>query len=70
MEFLVLIEDAGTNYCAYSPDVPGCVATGSTIEETRQNYRTMLLMMLEDLRDQGLELPTPRTHGVTVDVDA
>jgi hypothetical protein len=36
--FLVIVEKAGKNYSAYSPDLPGCVATGKTREETKTPY--------------------------------
>lgn len=69
MEYLVLIERAGPNFCARSPDVPGCVATGDTVEEAQSNYRRMLAIYFRGLRERGEELPTPRTVGVTVDVE-
>ena len=38
MKYLVIIEKANDNYFAYLPDVPGCIATGKTIEETKKEY--------------------------------
>jgi len=39
MRYAVVIERAANNYSAYVPDLPGCVATGATIEETEQLIR-------------------------------
>ena len=59
--FLIVIEKAENNYSAYSPDLPGCVATGATREEAE-------LVMLEaiELHDHGLVedgMPIPRSHS-------
>ena len=58
-QYLVIIENAGRNYSAYSPDLPGCVATGKTGEETRRNMRAAILMHLEGLAEDGLPIPRP-----------
>jgi predicted RNase H-like HicB family nuclease len=55
--FLVVIENAGANFSAYSPDLPGCVATGATREETEQNMYEAIQMHLEGLREDGLPIP-------------
>ncbi|HXF64731.1 MAG TPA: type II toxin-antitoxin system HicB family antitoxin [Caldilineaceae bacterium] len=47
----------GENYGAYSPDVPGCVATGDTIDEMIQNMYEALLFHLEGMALHGEELP-------------
>ena len=57
--FLVVIEEAGNNYSAYAPDLPGCVATGKTREEVEQNMRDALAMHMQGLAEDELELPTP-----------
>lgn len=59
--FLVVIEKAKDNYSAYSPDLPGCVATGATREEAERNMHGAIEMhvrgMLED------KLPIPESHS-------
>jgi predicted RNase H-like HicB family nuclease len=55
--FLIVIEDAGENYSAYSPDLPGCVATGATREETEQNMYGAIQMHIEGLVEDGLPIP-------------
>jgi predicted RNase H-like HicB family nuclease len=55
--FLVIIERAGNNFSAYSPDLPGCVATGATREEVEANMSEALQMHVEGLREDGLPIP-------------
>jgi len=55
--FLIVIEKANGNYSAYSPDLPGCVATGATREETEQNMYQAIGMHLKGLREDGLPVP-------------
>ena len=61
--FLVVIEDAGKNFSAYSPDLPGCVATGNTREETEKNMYEAIQMHLEGLREDGLPIPTSQSFA-------
>jgi predicted RNase H-like HicB family nuclease len=56
-KFLVVIEDAGENFSAYSPDLPGCVATGATREETEQHMYEAIQLHIEGLREDGLPIP-------------
>jgi predicted RNase H-like HicB family nuclease len=56
--FLIVVEDAGNNYSAYSPDLPGCVATGDTREETEKNMHEAIQLHIEGLREDGLPIPT------------
>ena len=55
--FLIVIENAGENYSAYSPDLPGCVATGATHEETERNMYEAIQLHIEGLREDGLPIP-------------
>ena len=54
--FIIVIEQAGDNYSAYAPEVPGCVATGSTEREAEANMRTALEMHLRGMEEDGLTL--------------
>ena len=56
--FLIVIENAGSNLSAYSPDLPGCVATGETREETEENMYEAIQLHLEGLREDGLPIPS------------
>ena len=55
--FLVVIEKANNNYSAYSPDLPGCVATGSTREEAEKNIYEAIEMHVQGLREDNLPIP-------------
>jgi predicted RNase H-like HicB family nuclease len=55
----VVIEKAANNYSAYSPDVPGCIATGATVDEVKEEMRQALEFHLEGLRDSGVAIPEP-----------
>ena len=68
MEYLVILEKAETNWAAYSPDVPGCIATGNTPEETLQEYQKALQMHLKGMAEDGLPLPAPTAKAQYVKV--
>ena len=55
--FLVVIEKANNNYSAYSPDLPGCVATGSTREEAEKNIYEAIEMHVQGLLEDNLPIP-------------
>ena len=57
--YAVVIEWAGRTYSAYVPDLPGCVATGATVEETEALLREAIVLHLEGLREDGLPAPEP-----------
>ena len=56
--FLIVVEEAGSNYSCYSPDLPGCVATGATVEETERNMHEAIQLHVEGLQEDGLPIPT------------
>jgi predicted RNase H-like HicB family nuclease len=66
--YLVVIEPAGRNYSAYSPDLPGCVATGATREETRTRMQQAIAMHLEGLREDHQPIPEPVASAEVVEV--
>jgi len=68
MRYLIVIEKAAHNYAAYSPDVPGCVATGKTPEEAEVRMKTALAMHLRGLQEDGLPVPAPTTTAEYVEV--
>jgi len=55
--FLIVIEKAKNNYSAYSPDLPGCVATGKARKEAEKNMHEAIQLHLEGLREEGLSIP-------------
>ena len=57
--FLIVIEKANGNYSAYSPDLPGCVATGKTIKETKRNMHKAIEMHIQGLIEDRMPIPEP-----------
>ena len=59
MRYAIVIENAGGNYSAYVPDLPGCVATGATIESVESEIREAIRLHVDGLKEDGLPVPTP-----------
>ena len=59
----IAIERAKNNYSAYIPDVPGCVATGKTPDEAREEIMKALKMHLAGLKEDGLPIPEPQAQA-------
>lgn len=59
MRYAIVIEKAGDNYSAYVPDLPGCVATGATIQEVGAEIREAIRFQLDGMRDDGIPVPQP-----------
>ncbi len=55
--FLIVVERTESNYSAYSPDLPGCIATGDTREEAEQNMYEAMKMHVDGLIEDGLPVP-------------
>ena len=70
MQYTVIIENAGKNYSAYVPDLPGCISTGKTIDETKKNIQEAIEMHLEGMREEGLPITEPISTAVVVEVAA
>jgi predicted RNase H-like HicB family nuclease len=58
-KYVVLFEKSSTGYGAYVPDLPGCVATGRTIEETRVRMTKAIEMHLSAMMEDGDTIPEP-----------
>ena len=65
--YAVVIEQAGRNYSAYVPDLPGCVATGDTIEEVEREIRDAIHFHIEGLKEDGIPVPTPTSRAEYVE---
>ncbi len=70
MRYAIVIEKAESNYAAYVPDLPGCVATGQTIEETEKEIREAIDLHLKGMREDGLPIPEPSSSVDYVDIAA
>jgi predicted RNase H-like HicB family nuclease len=58
--YLIVIEGAAaSNYSAYAPDLPGCVATGATHEDCQREMRDAVAFHLKGLREAGEPIPEP-----------
>ena len=55
--FLIVIEKANNNYSVYSPDLPGCIATGATREDAEQNMYEAIEMHIQGLIEDKLPIP-------------
>ena len=70
MKYLIIIEPTSTGFSAYSPDVPGCIATGETETETKTNIAEAIAFHLEGMAELGLEIPVSQTKADYVDIAA
>ena len=70
MRYAIVIEKAENNYAAYVPDLPGCIATGKTVEETEQSIRGAIEFHLRGMREDGLPIPEPASQVDYVEVTA
>ena len=70
MRYAIVIEKAKHNYGAYVPDLPGCVATGETIEATEKEIREAIEFHLRGLREDGLPIPEASSRVDYVEVAA
>jgi predicted RNase H-like HicB family nuclease len=68
--YAVVIERADHNYSAYVPDLPGCVATGQSVEEIEREIREAIAFHIEGLKDDGIEIPEPVTLAEYVETPA
>jgi len=66
--FLIVIEKIKDNYSSYSPDLPGCVATGSTREEVEKNMHEAIEMHIKGLREDKISIPVSSSFAEYVAV--
>ena len=70
MRYAIVIENAGANYSAYVPDLPGCIATGATAGEAKEALRDAIGLHLEGLRQDGAPIPAASSRVDYVEVAA
>lgn len=70
MRYAIVIEKAESNYSAYVPDLPGCVATGATIPEVEAEIREAIAFHIEGLREDGVLVPSPSSCVEYVEIAA
>ncbi|EDX84559.1 conserved hypothetical protein [Synechococcus sp. PCC 7335] len=67
MKYLIIIEKTQTGFSAYSPDLPGCVTTGTTPEETTKNMEEAITFHIEGLQLEGDPVPEPSSTSAYVE---
>lgn len=70
MKYAVVIEKAPSNLSAFVPDLPGCVATGDTMEEIEKNIREAIEFHIDGMRQDGEEIPPPSSAVEYIEVVA
>lgn len=70
MRYAIVIENAGPNFSAYVPDLPGCIATGATVAETEAQIREAIEFHLEGMKEDGSPIPPPTSRVEYVEVAA
>jgi len=70
MKYAIVIEKANSNYSAYVPDLPGCVATGATTEEVEKKIREAIEFHIEGMKEDGEAIPVPSSSVEYVEVAA
>ncbi len=70
MRYAIVIERAESNYSAYVPDLPGCVATGASVEDAASLIREAIEFHLEGMLEDGVSIPAPVSKVEYVDIAA
>jgi predicted RNase H-like HicB family nuclease len=70
MRYAIVVEKAGNNFSAYSPDLPGCVATGSSVREAEKEIQAAIQFHIDGLREDGLPIPAPSSVVEYLDIAA
>ena len=68
VRYAVIFERAVSNWAAYVPDLPGCITTGKTLEETERNIREAIEGHLQTMREYGDPIPEPSSFAKDVEV--
>ena len=68
--YLVVVEQTTSGYSAYSPDLPGCVATGGSQEEVEANIREAIEFHVDGLREEGQPVPEPHAYSSYIQLSA
>ena len=66
--FLIIIEQGSRNYSAYVPDLPGCIATGKTLEDVKTNMREAIALHIQGMLEDQEQIPTQQTLAEYVDI--
>jgi predicted RNase H-like HicB family nuclease len=70
MRYAIVIENAGPNFSACVPDLPGCVATGSSLDEVEREIREAIELHIEGMREDGHQIPPDSSSVQYVEIAA
>ena len=70
MRYAIVIEKVESNYSAYVPDLPGCVATGASIQQVEAEIREAIEFHIEGLREDGSLIPAPSSQVEYIEIAA
>jgi predicted RNase H-like HicB family nuclease len=70
LRYLIVIEETSTGFSAYSPDLPGCVATGASDSDVKEQMRSAIEFHVAGLREQGESVPVPQSSSDYVEISA
>ena len=70
MRYLIVVEETSTGYSAYSPDLPGCIATGSSQPEVEKAIQDAIAFHLDGMREDGQQVPSPTSYSTYVEMPA
>lgn len=70
MKYLIVMERTATGYSAYSPDLPGCIATGGTRDEVEGEMKEAIAFHLDGLKAEGVAIPEPSSSSSYVEIPA
>jgi len=68
--YLVIIEETATGYSAFSPDLPGCIATGETREQVEHTMHEAVEFHLDGLKEDGGPIPVPHSYSTYCEIHA
>ena len=68
--YLVIVEDTETGYSAFSPDLPGCIATGKTRQEVERRMQEAIEFHLDGLKEDGEPIPTSHSYSTYCEIPA
>ena len=70
MKYLVIIEETQNGFSVFSPDLQGCIATGSSKKEVEKNMKEAIAFHLEGMDSEGIEAPQPHSFSTYLEVSA
>ena len=68
MKYLIVIEQGETGFSAYAPDIPGCIATGSTRDDVEREMKDAIAFHLDGLKAEGIAIPRATTSSSYVEI--